>query len=206
MELNRQNLDIIRGAGIACREAVRSILLISKVPFAEIRTLAADSSSRTSVALSRIVLARKYGAEPELRSAAPDVPSMIEHCDAALIIGDPALVLDPATIPFRALDLGHEWTQMTGLPMVFAVWAARAGVPRQDPESFLASLRHGMQHLDEIVRQEHSRRGISAELAREYLTRNIVFDLGDREYDGLSLFLQYAAELRNPEASRKVSV
>jgi chorismate dehydratase len=206
VELNRQKLDIVRGAGIACREAVRSILLISKVPFGEIRALAADSSSRTSVALSRIILAKKYGAEPELRSLAPDVPSMLENCDAALIIGDPALVLDPATIPFHALDLGLEWTRMTGLPMVFAVWASRTGVPRQDPEPFLASLRHGIRNLDEIVRQEHTRRGITPELAREYLTRHIVFELGDREYEGLALFLQYASELRAPAASRKVSV
>ena len=66
VELNRQNLQIIRGTGIACDGPVRSILLISKVPFAEIQTLATDSSSRTSVALSRIVLAKKYGVEPRL--------------------------------------------------------------------------------------------------------------------------------------------
>src|SRR5438552_10889942 len=96
VELNRQKLAIIRGTGIACRGPVRSILLISKVPFGEIRTLATDSSSRTSVALSRIVLARKYGVEPRLSSQRPHLAEMLEHCDAALIIGDAALVLNPA--------------------------------------------------------------------------------------------------------------
>jgi chorismate dehydratase len=194
VELNRQKLEIIRGTGIACHGPVRSILLISKVPFEEIRTLATDACSRTSVALSRIILARKYGVEPQLFSERPHLGSMLEHCDAALIIGDAALVLETGDLPFHVLDLGTEWTEMTGLPMVFAVWAARAGVPVQDPAPFLESLRFGMAHIDDIVRQEHSKLGISEALARDYLTRNIVFELSDREYEGLAKFLTYASE------------
>ena len=76
------------------------------------------------------------------------------------------------------LDLGAEWTELTGLPMVFAVWAARAELARQDPAPFLASLGFGMEHIDDIVREEHSKLGITTELARDYLTRNIVFELG----------------------------
>ncbi len=205
VELNRQKLDIIPGCGIACRAEVRSILLISKVPFAEIRTLAADSSSRTSVALSRIVLARKYGVEPRVFSQPPHLGSMLEHCDAALIIGDAALVLNPPELPFHVIDLGLEWTQMTGLPMVFAVWAARAGFPQQDPAPFAASLRFGREHIDDIVREEHSKLGISESLAREYLTRNIIFDLGERECAGLKTFLQYASELGNPVETSQVT-
>ncbi len=206
IELTRQKLDIIPGAGIACHGAVRSILLISKVPFQQIRVLAVDSSSRTSVQLARIILARKYGVEPELESQPPDLVSMLESADAGLIIGDPALRVDPADIPFHVLDLGAEWMELTGLPMVFAVCAARAGLPVQDPRPFLDSLHFGRQHLEDIVRSEHSTRGVSAALAREYLTRYIVFELGDREYQGLSLFLQYARELPNPTDLRKVSV
>ncbi len=205
VELNRLKLEIIPGAGIACHGAVRSILLISKVPFAEIRTLAADSSSRTSVALSRIVLSRKYGVEPQLSSQRPHLGAMLEQCDAALIIGDAALVLDPAELPFHVLDLGTEWTAMTGFPMVFAVWAARAEVPRQDPAPFLSSLRFGMQHIDDIARCEHSKLGITEALARDYLTHNIVFELGERETAGLETFLRYAAELRDPVETRKIS-
>jgi predicted solute-binding protein len=206
VELNRQRLEIIRGTGIACRGPVRSILLISKVPFGEIRTLATDSSSRTSVALSRIVLARSYGVAPQLYSERPHLGSMLEHCDAALIIGDAALVLDPAELPFHVLDLGTEWTRMTGLPMVFAVWAARAELPPQDPAPFLASLRFGIEHIDDIARQEHAKLGISEALAREYLTRNIIFELGEREYAGLEAFLQYASALASPVEMRKVAV
>jgi predicted solute-binding protein len=206
VELNRQRLEIIRGTGIACRGPVRSILLISKVPFGEIRTLATDSSSRTSVALSRIVLARSYGVAPQLYSERPHLGSMLEHCDAALIIGDAALVLDPAELPFHVLDLGTEWTRMTGLPMVFAVWAARAELPPQDPAPFIASLRFGIEHIDDIARQEHAKLGISEALAREYLTRNIIFELGEREYAGLEAFLQYASALASPVEMRKVTV
>jgi chorismate dehydratase len=211
VELNRQKLDIIRGCGVACHGAVRSILLISKVPFAEIRTLATDSTSRTSVALSRIILSRKYGVEPRHWSQAPHIGKMLEKADAALIIGDTALLLDPVTLPFHVLDLGKEWTEMTGLPMVFAVWAARAGVPRQDPQPFTDSLRFGQEHMDDIVREWHSKLRLSEALVREYLTRNIVFELGEREYAGLQTFLQYASELSismeaKPTEAKKVTV
>jgi chorismate dehydratase len=211
VELNRQKLEIIRGAGIACHARVRSILLISKVPYGEIRRLATDSTSRTSVALSRVILARRYGVEPEVRSQPPHLASMLEHSDAALIIGDAALALDPADLPFHVLDLGAEWVQMTGLPMVFAVWAARAALPTQDPQPFLASMRFGLDHIDDIARSEHAKVGVSEELARSYLRDNIVFGLGDREYAGLQTFLQYASELsppveRGPVEGRRVSV
>lgn len=206
VELNRQKLNIIRGTGIACNGPVRSILLISKVPFKEIRTLATDRSSRTSVALSRVVLDKKYGVRPQLYSQAPHLGSMLEQCDAALIIGDAALVLDPRELPFHVLDLGAEWTSMTGLPMVFAVWAARAELPAQDPAPFIASLKFGMLHVEEIARQEHSKIGVSQALAHEYLTRNIVFELGEREYEGLNTFLKYAAGLESPVEMKKVTV
>jgi chorismate dehydratase len=205
VELNRQKLEIIRGAGIACHGSVRSIFLISKVPFEEIRRLAADSTSRTSVALSRVILARKYGVEPEVQSLKPHLSAMLENNDAALIIGDAALVLDPSELPFHVLDLGAEWVKMTGLPMVFAVWAARGEFPTQDPAPFLDSMRYGQDHIDDIARSEHAKAGVSEELARSYLKENIVFELGDREYAGLKTFLQYARELRSPVEGRKVS-
>jgi chorismate dehydratase len=205
VELNRQKLEIIRGAGIACHGPVRSILLISKVPFGRIRKLATDSTSRTSVMLSRVILARKYGVEPEVQSLKPHLSAMLENNDAALIIGDAALVLDPSELPFHVLDLGAEWVNMTGLPMVFAVWAARGGFPTQDPAPFLDSMRYGRDHIADIARSEHAKIGVSEELARTYLENNIVFELGEREYAGLDLYLRYAAELESRVEGRKVS-
>jgi chorismate dehydratase len=194
-ELTRQDLEILPGTGIACRGPVRSILLISSRPAGEIRTLAADSSSRTSVELARIVLSRRYGVEPEFTSHSPDLEAMLRTADAALMIGDPALRLDPARLPYYFYDLGAEWWEMTGLPMVFAVWAARRGVstPAVAAE-FQASCRFGRDRIDEIVSSEAGRRGLTPELAREYLIRHIVHELGEREYEGMRLFLAYARQ------------
>lgn len=199
-----QKLAVFRGAGIACHGPVRSILLISKTPFAEIRTLAADSSSRSSVLLARVILARRYAVEPVIKTLPPSLPEMLEAADACLIIGDPALLLDPAELRasgFYVADLGAEWVEMTGLPMVFAVWAGREELlsPARE-EVFVASCRYGLAHIGDIVEAEHQRRGVTRELAREYLTHRIVFELGPREYQGMDLYLKYAAQLAHAAA------
>ena len=192
-ELTRQDLEIIPGTGIACHGAVRSILLISSRPAAQIRTLAADSSSRTSVQLARVILERKYGANYLSVPHAPDLDAMLRIADAALVIGDPALRIDPARLPYHVYDLGTEWLEMTGLPMVFAVWAGRPGaVARHMEQAFRDSCRFGRQHIDQIVGAESARRDFSPELVREYLTRHIVHELGARDYEGMELFLSYA--------------
>lgn len=189
-------LAIIRGAGIAARGAVRSILLISKVPVTAIHRLALDSSSRTSVLLARIILRDVYGVTPECITLAPDMASMLNSADAALIIGDPALRVDPLQAPHTALDLAEEWVRMTGLPMVFAVWAGRKEVVTPEVESaFRDSARFGADHLEQIVLCESENRGFSRELVRQYLTRNIVNELTEREYAGLRRFLELAKTL-----------
>jgi chorismate dehydratase len=194
-ELTRQRLAVVPGVGIASRGAVRSILLISKCPAAEIRTLAGDISSRTSVALARIVLRRRFGGSPCVVPAAPDLDSMLAGADAALIIGDPALRLDPATLPYHVYDLGREWTEWTGLPMVFAVWAGRAEVISDEAiAAFQESWRYGQARLEEIVQAESAARAFPPELVRRYLTEHIVCDVGERERAGMELFLQYARE------------
>lgn len=198
-ELTRQDLEIVPGAGIACRGAVRSILLIARRPAAEIRTLAADSSSRTSVQLARVILRRRYGAAAEIVAHPPDLDAMLQIADAALIIGDPALRIDPASLPYHVYDLGAEWVEMTGLPMVFAVWAGRRGVATAEvEEAFRGSWHYGHAHLEEIVAAS---RGFAPGLVRRYLTDNIVHELGPREYEGMRLFLEYAAP--KPEACRR---
>ncbi len=120
---------------------------------------------------------------------------MLEHADAALIIGDAALVLDPAELPFHVLDLGAEWVAndrpadgVRGLGRARRVAGAGSqAIPR--------IMRFGLAHIDDIARSEHAKVGVSEDLARSYLRDNIVFELGDREYAGLKTFLQYASEL-----------
>jgi predicted solute-binding protein len=201
-ELTRQNLAVVPGSGIASRGAVRSILLISKCPAEEIRSLAADTSSRTSVALARIVLTRKFGGSPRLLSAAPDLNSMLATSDAALIIGDPALRIDPSALPFHVYDLGQEWTAWTGLPMVFAVWAGRTEViTREVIAAFQQSAGYGQAHLEEIVRTESVARGFPSDLVRRYLTRHITCDVGEEEQAGMELFLSYARQFEETGSS-----
>ena len=192
-ELTRQDLAVIPGAGIACHGPVRSILLISAKPANQIRRLAVDSSSRTSVQLARVILERRFGAEPELIAQAPDLDAMLRIADAALIIGDPALRIEPSRLPYHVYDLGKEWVEWTGLPFVFAVWAGRKEVITPEvTAAFQQSCRYGRERIEEIVAAEAGRREIAPELVREYLTRHIVHELDERDYRGMDLFLSYA--------------
>jgi len=208
VELSRLDLEVMPGQGIACRGPVRSILLVSKLAPGRIQTLAADTSSRTSTALAQIVLSRRYAAEPVVVPAAPHLPAMLDAADAAMIIGDPALRAgaDGADAAFVTLDLGAEWHEMTGLPMVFAVWAGRPGTVTPDlAQAFEDSCRFGRERIDEIARQEAAPRGLSFETARTYLAEHIVHVLGDTEQEGLRLFLRYAAELATMEPAGEFS-
>jgi len=202
IEMARQKLDYFRGTGISCHGPVRSILLISKVPFQEIRTLATDSGSRSSVMLSRIILAEKFGLRddkaPRLVSLSPDLAAMLGQADAALLIGDAALRVDPQTLPFQTLDLGEEWNNLTGLPMVFAVWAGRKEVLRPEfGAALLDSLHYGQAHIEALVRHESQTRNFPEPLVRKYLTEHIVCELGERDYAGLELYLKHAAALEH---------
>jgi predicted solute-binding protein len=194
VELSRLKLEVIPGTGIASHGPVRSILLFSKRPLRDVRTLAADSSSRTSVVLAQVLLAELHGAIPRLLLTPPRLESMLEAADAALIIGDPALHLDPASLPYPCWDLGEEWTRMTGAPMVFAVWGGH-GDYRGLEAAFAGSCRYGLEHLDEIIRAEAASRNLAEPLVRSYLTRHIRNVLGENEYKGLELFLEYATKL-----------
>lgn len=214
IEMQRQGLEWLPGTGIACRGPVRSILLVSKVPISRIRTLAADIGSRTSVMLARIILAHRFGAAPAVAPMRADLDAMLANADAALIIGDPALLLDPVQLRTRyaVLDLGEEWTNYTGLPMVFAVWAGRP--ERLKPglaDLFAASCRYGLDHLHEVLAAECPPRAIPIELGRAYLTEHVTLELDDRDYEGMRLYLRYARELDNlkvtaPNTRQKVSV
>ena len=199
-EIARQGLEIVPGLGICCVGQVRSILLVSRVPLRYIRTLAADSGSRTSVQLARVILRERYGVEAEITRQHPDLEAMLAEADAALIIGDPALDLDPDRLRYEWLDLGQEWFALTGLPMVFAAWA---GKPEREParlESLtVGSYEFGREHLDEIIEEQFAVRGISKALTAQYLRHNIRYMLGPNELHGLQAFLELA-QLRTVSA------
>ncbi len=197
IELPRQNLDYVQGLGIASRGKVRSIFLVSQKPLKEIQTLAADSSSRTSVALCRIWLAENVAVKPEIISMKPDLSKMLESADSALIIGDPALHLEPEKLPFIVHDLGEEWTKMTGLPMVYAVWAGRKNALTSSLEKLLFdSYYFGRSHLSDIIETESKPRGFSNSLTQKYLTEHIVYELDSNDVKGLNWFLKRAEDLQ----------
>ena len=120
--------DIVPGLAIACEGAVNSVALFTRVPVAQVRRLALDVSSRSSVGLVRVLCRHHWGIEPEFVDAAPDLASMLDVADAALMIGDPALDAPWQSLGATKIDLGEAWQAFTGLPFVFAAWVARPGV------------------------------------------------------------------------------
>ena len=196
-EIARQGLEAIPDLGIASHGAVRSILLVSRVPVRSIQTLAADLSSRTSVQLARIVLREMYGVEPKIVRRPPSLLAMLRECDSALVIGDAALRVDPYTLQGEVLDLGAEWYALTGLPMVFALWAGKPPLPIEEIAPVLrASYEFGKKNITDLVNREYESRGITRELANEYLTQYIHHELGDLEKQGLQAFLSLAGPLK----------
>jgi chorismate dehydratase len=204
------SLCVVSGGAITSDGPVRSIRLFSRVPPNEIRRLALDASSRTSTLLCRILLARVYGVTPEILSRPPDVPRMLEEADAALVIGDPALLASVAaergelTGLAADLDLGSLWRIQTGRPFVYAVWAApRDGDIARLTRVLDAAKQWGVAHLDDIARDEAPGLGLPEDLCRRYLTENVRYNFGPRERDGLRLFHAWGMELglfpRGPE-------
>jgi len=219
------DLVIIPDVAIASRQAVRSILLVSKVPVEQIRTVALDTSSMTSVALAKILFAKWLGGERNYKPMAPDLDAMLGEttfgettlgdtelshrmlgdrtpgaCDAAVLIGDPALQVDRAR--YVTLDLAEEWVARTGKSFVFAFWAIRKQALEGRngaaiAEAFRNSRDHGLseKNLEAIVQEWSPRLGLTIESVRTYLTDNIHYYLDPRCLEGLELYYRLAAEI-----------
>jgi chorismate dehydratase len=194
-------LHVLPGVAIASRRAVRSILLVSKVPVEKIRTIALDTSSMTSVALTKILFAKWLGGGQTFAPMAPDINHMLADHDAALLIGDPALQIDRSR--YLTLDLAEEWIRHTGKPFVFAFWAVRSDALRESapspdlPAVFQNSRDHGLEpaSLQQIAREWAPRIGLTEAEVRSYLTENIHYQLDPGCLEGLQLFYRYAAEI-----------
>jgi chorismate dehydratase len=193
-------LVILPDAAIAAKAAVRSILLVSKPPIEQVNTIAADTSSRSSVALAKILCQKLWGRVRDFRDLAPDLDSMLGACDAALLIGDPALRIERTK--YFVYDLAQEWRNFTGKPFVFAFWAVRLAALSEVRRSldvaavFRRSRDHGLDpsNLAQIARQWSPRVGLSEVDITIYLTRHIHFFLDAENLEGLELFFRYSAE------------
>jgi len=194
------DLVIVPDIAIAARTAVRSILLVSKVPVDQVHTVALDSSSLTSVALTKILFAKWWGGPRVYAAMPPNLDTMLATCDAALLIGDPALQVDRTR--YLTLDLAEEWISRTGKSFVFAFWAIRTqALTGHDvgaiAEVFQESRDHGLKpkNLEAIAEEWAPRLGLTLEAVRTYLVRNIHYYLDPPCLEGLNLFYRYAEEI-----------
>jgi chorismate dehydratase len=193
---------IVPDLAIASRGPVASVAIYTTKPIADVRSIALDTSSRTSVALVSVLCARLFKIQPVLEARGPDLSAMLEHCDAALIIGDNALLLDHGKPEVGSLkseiakiDLGDAWSTLTGLPFVWAFWAGRPEALSADDIVALQRARDaGVTQSDAIARQYFPDSVARQAVGAAYLRDNIKYYLGDEERAGLETFYRYAAE------------
>lgn len=185
----------IPNIAIGSRGPVLSVTLFSRVPWSEIQSVALDEGSRTSSALTQIIFRKRYGINPKIQPLPVDSTADDLSTDAALLIGDRAM---RACLPgYRhAYDLGQEWWEWTGLPMVYAVWAVRGEVELgKSEQAFHQAKQYGLAQVGEIAQREAPALGLDAGYCRRYLTNIIRYDLGAAELAGLRKFHQLANEL-----------
>ena len=199
-------LAIVPGLAIASRGPVTSVMLYATRPIADVRSIAMDTSSRTSVALVSVLCAKLFKIQPSLEALDPSLDVMLNRCDAALMIGDNALFQSPVTSHQSAvtghrssvevIDLGQAWTGMTGLPFVYAFWAGKPGILTPAHVKELQETRDRGLADAEIVAREYLHDAPEREaLGARYLRDNIKYYFGDDERTGLELFYRYAAEI-----------
>jgi chorismate dehydratase len=188
------DLRIVPGVCIGSRRRVRSVVLVvndEREDLRRVRTVALDTSSRTSAALVQVIFREFLGFEPEWMNRAPDVASMLRDADAALIIGDPGMTFSRGQVV--VYDLAELWREHTGLGFVFAMWMARAddlrGVRRVD---FEGARDEGLAHLEEIAALYSPVIGLPGDEIRSYLLENISFALDEEMREGLDLFYKLA--------------
>jgi chorismate dehydratase len=198
------DLLIIPDVAIAARRAVRSILLVSNIPAdkwpSAVQSVALDTSSMTSVALTKIIFAKWLGGARDYKPMAPNLDAMLAACDAALLIGDPALQVDRSR--YFTLDLAEEWIARTGKSFVFAFWAIRKQAlagrnAAAIAEVFKKSRDHGVSpaNLEAVAQEWAPRLGLTVETVRAYLTENIHYYLDPQSLEGLELYYRLGAEI-----------
>lgn len=196
IEYPGRDYRIVPDLSIASDGPVASVAIFTKVPTERIRSIALDVSSRTSIALLRVLCARWFAIEPALIAMAPDVTRMLGQCDAALVIGDNALFMDHDALGVEKVDLGEEWIGMTGLPFVYAFWAGRPGIVSAADAAALQQARdRGMMATAAIGRELFPDSPAKAALADRYLRENVKYALGEAEVAGLRRFYELAAEV-----------
>ena len=217
-----ENVVALPGMAIAAKGQVRSLLVVAKRPIELAKRIALDTSSRSTVALTRILAKEHWRIAPQFVDAEPDVPEMLAKADAALVIGDPALNIavkmdalagkspttgeccqgDPDDMPvpgFESLfvyDVAHQWHEMTSKPCVLALWVGRRdAITPEVVADFEASKEYGLEHISEIATAAAVTLGLPRCELERYLRVNIQFHLGEDNLAGLRLFFEKAAAM-----------
>jgi chorismate dehydratase len=186
-----QSIDdvyLVPNVCVGAHDRVRSVCLVTKGDdLDKLKTVALDTSSRTSAALTKIIFREFIGSEPEWRPTEPDIESMLDGADCALLIGDPALRLSETN--YRVFDLAKLWNQYTGLGFVFAMWMSRS---EHSPIDFAGARDEGLAHVDEIIGNYLPQVGLAREEIRAYLTENISYCITEKMREGMEMFFKLA--------------
>lgn len=201
---NYRQALILPDLSITADGDVMSILLFSKAPVTELdgSKVVLPSSSATSVALLKILLEHYYQVKPEYCTMAPDLGAMLKKADAALLIGDDALLAHQQCRQEQSVlhitDLGAAWKEFTGEKMVYALWVInhdfidrRSADVQEVSDKLLAAKKHGLANIDRVITVARAKSGLSAELLTQYF-RTIKYDFGAEEQKGLMTFYDYA--------------
>jgi chorismate dehydratase len=193
--LRGDGYQVVPGVSIASLGEVASVALFTAKRIAQVRTIALDSSSRTSAALLQILCARLFGISPSFETLAPDFATMLKKADAALVIGDPALFATSEAAGLEKIDLGEAWRGLTGLPFVWAFWAGRAGVLEPaDVRTLRAARDAGVADGDAIAEAYGAGDPLRIARGQAYLRNNMRYGLGEAEHAGLDRFYELASE------------
>ena len=196
IEYLRGHYAIVPDVSIASDGPVATVAVFTRRPIREVETIALDLSSRTSVALTRVLCAKHWHITPKFTPSEPDLEAMLHRADAALVIGDPAFEIDPAKNGVTKIDLGAEWKAMTGLPFVYAMWVGRPGAATPEQCRALRQARDaGVANLPKIARQVGGGNDRLEQRALEDLRDNLKYGLGRAEQAGLRKFHELAAEI-----------
>jgi chorismate dehydratase len=202
---------IVPGPAVASLYQVRSVILVSIMPLWKVKTVACDSGSRTSVALTRIIFNEFYHTHPDFKPAEPNLVQMLAQSDAALLIGDNALkfmeendrpnidsqkpMVRLGSEPLEVFDLAERWRFLTGLPFVFAFWAVREGFKDGTiVDTLKASRDFGVANIPAIAERYSEPVQIKKEFIQAYLEKNVHYYMDQSCVDSLQLFYEMAAK------------
>jgi chorismate dehydratase len=196
------SIQAFRGLGIAAESCTESVFLFCKKTPDQIRNVATDPASLTSITLLKIILNRRYGNTPQfLPDPYSNVKQTLEEYDAVMVIGDSAILADKSD--YQVYDLATEWYSLTGLPFLFAVWASNRPLSEAEKQDLIDSYLLAIQHWDEIYERANRSLQLNGRFLKRYYNNDLHYRLTERDYEGFLKFIHLSAELKIIEKVRE---